>query len=268
MSAAGVAGLGLALPHCALAQEKMAQTARVTVGFPPGDMADVLARLISEDMRGKYAENVFIDNKPGAAARMAIASFVRYKNDGTDVLFTPGAMVVLFPHVFEKLAYDPLKELTPVTRVVTSSYSLAIGPAVPAEVKTLEQYLAWARKDPANSAYATSGAGTGIHLTAEYLAKLSNTPLRMVPSRGGSPAANDLVAGQIPAQMAATPSLIEFARAGKVRFLGVSSNAYFTASWTPISDDPGQCFRGWRTPFQTDPGQGFSLKPDRRGARE
>ncbi|RYY70207.1 MAG: hypothetical protein EOO24_49970, partial [Comamonadaceae bacterium] len=103
------ASLSLALPH-ALAQQALPQ-ARVTVGFPPGDMADSVARLVIDQVRGKYAETMIIDNKPGAAARMAITQFTKYKTDGSDILFTPGAMIVLFPHVFEKLTYDPIKDL-------------------------------------------------------------------------------------------------------------------------------------------------------------
>ena len=216
------AGLSLVMPR-AFAQDAAVRNARVTVGFPAGDMADSLARLISEHIRGKYAEAMLVDNKPGAAARLAITGFVKYKTDGSEVLFTPGAMITLFPHVFEKLPYEPLTELKPVTRIATSAFGLAVGPAAPAEVKTLEQYLAWARRDARNGSYATSGAGSGIHLTAEYLARLAKTPLTMVPYKGGAPAMADLVGGQIPAQMATIPSLIEHARAGKIRFLAVSS---------------------------------------------
>ena len=222
LGALSAAGLGLALPQLARAEGSL-KTARVTVGFPAGDMADGVARLVSENIRGKYAEAVVVDNKPGAAARMAISQFVKYKADGSEVLFTPGAMVALFPHVFEKLPYEPLTELTPVTRVATSAFGLAVGPAVPAEVKTLEQYLAWARKDPKNGSYATSGAGTGIHLTGEYLARLTKTPLTMIAYRGGAPAVADLIAGQVPAQMATIPSLIEHVRGGRARFIAVSS---------------------------------------------
>lgn len=221
LGGAAAAGLSLALPP-AFAQQALAQ-ARVTVGFPPGDMADSVARLVTDHVRGKYGETMIIDNKPGAAARMAITQFTKYKTDGSEVLFTPGAMIVLFPHVFEKLTYDPLKDLKPVTRIATASFGLAVGPGVPAEVKTLDQYLAWTRKDAKNGSYGTSGAGTGIHLTAEYLSRLAKTPLTMVPYRGASLAVNDLIAGQIPAQMATIPSLIEHARGGRVRFIAVSS---------------------------------------------
>jgi len=222
LHAGATAALGLALPGLARAADDL-KNARITVGFPAGDMADSLARVVADFIKGKYAENVLVDNKPGAAARIAIGSFVGTKADPSEVLFTPGAMIVLFPHVFQKLQYDPLKDLEPVTKIANASFGLGVGPAVPAEIKTLEQYLAWAKKDAKNANYATSGAGTGIHLTGEYLAKLTGTPLSMVPYKGGAPAVADLVAGQIPAQMATIPSLIEHVRGGRVRILAVSS---------------------------------------------
>ncbi|MCL4740037.1 MAG: twin-arginine translocation pathway signal protein [Burkholderiaceae bacterium] len=197
--------------------------AKVTVGFPPGDMADTLARTVADFLKGRYAETTLVDNKPGAAARIAIGSFAGITADPSEILFTPGAMVVLFPHVFKKLPYDPLKDLLPVTRIATTSFGLAVGPSVPAEVRTLAQWLQWCRQDAKNAVYATSGAGTGIHLTGEYLGRLSGTRLTMVPYKGAAPAAADLVGGQIHAQMATVASLIEYARAGKIRFLGVSS---------------------------------------------
>lgn len=227
LGALAAGGIAAALPGSVLAQDKKLDNVRMTVGFPAGDMADNIARIFSEAIRGKYAENIIVDNKPGAAARVATQAFVKYRVDGTEVLFTPGAMVVLFPHVFQQMPYDSLKDLRPVTKIASTAFGLAVGPGCPAEVKTLADYLAWAKKDPKNASYATSGAGSGIHLTAEYLASLSKTPLNMVAYKGASPAAADLVAGQIPAQMATIPSLIEHARAGKIRFLGVSSGERF-----------------------------------------
>jgi tripartite-type tricarboxylate transporter receptor subunit TctC len=218
----GSLGLAGTLPTWAKAPDL--KTVRLTVGFPAGDMADSLARVVSDFIKGDYAETIVIDNKPGAAARIATSLFVKARPDGTEVLFTPGAMVVLFPHVFQKLPYDPMKELVPVTKIATASIGLAVGPAVPPEVKTLDQYLAWCRLDPKNAVYATSGAGTGIHLTGEYLAKLTNVKLSMIPYRGGAPAAADLVAGQVPAQMATIPSLIEHAKAGRARFIAIASD--------------------------------------------
>lgn len=253
-AATATGALGL-WPALAAAQASL-KMAKVTVGFPPGDMADTLARTVADFLKGRYAEAMMVDNKPGAAARIAIGSFVTTPADPSEILFTPGAMVVLFPHVFKKLPYDPLKDLLPVARIATASFGLAVGPSVPAEVRTLAQWLAWCRQDAKNAVYATSGAGTGIHLTGEYLAKLSDTKLSMVPYKGAAPAVADLVAGQVHAQMATVASLIEHARAGRIRFLAVSSAQRVPA----LPDVPTFAEQGFPK-LVTDDFFGFFVRP-------
>lgn len=216
-------GLAVSLPLHAWAEEKMIKTLRVTLGFPAGDMADLIARTVSEKIRGAYAENVIIDNKPGAGGRLGINSFVRLPKNGAEMLFTPGSMLTLYPHVFAKLGYDSLKDVAPVKKVAHSPFCVAVGPAVPEDIKDLKSYLAWAKKSPNNAMYGSSGNGTPMHLTGAYVALLSGVALTMVPYKGGSPAANDLVAGQIPAIFSTVATVIEFARSKKVRILAVSS---------------------------------------------
>lgn len=208
--------------------------AKVYTGFPAGDMIDTIARTFAERLRGNYADNVLVENKPGAGGRIAISSLKSMAADGTNVLFTPAPMVTLYPHVFKNLAYDPMKDLVPVARTSVAAYALSVGPGVPASVDTLAKYLDWCRANPKQASYGTSGAGTTIHLTGAYLAKLSGVPLTMVPYRGGSLAANDLIAGQIPAVMSTVPSVLEYVKAGKARFLAVSS----PARWPGLPDVP------------------------------
>lgn len=215
--------LAAGVPLHAWADEKMFKTLRVTLGFPAGDMADLMARTTAEKVRGVYAENVIIDNKPGAGGRLAINSFVRLPKNGAEMLLTPGAMLTLYPHVFAKLGYDPLKDVVPVKKIAHSPFCVAVGPGTPEAIQDLKSYLEWAKKDPANAMYGTSGNGTPMHLTGAYVALLSGVPLTMVPYKGGSPAANDLVAGQIPAMFSTVASVIEFARSKKVRILAISS---------------------------------------------
>lgn len=216
-------GLAASLPLSAWADDKPIKTLKVVLGFPAGDMADLIARTVSEKVRGVYAESVIIDNKPGAGGRLGISSFVRMPKSGAELLFTPGAMLTLYPHVFTKLSYDPLIDVVPLKKVAHSPFCVAVGPSVPDEVKDLKSYLEWAKTNPSNAMYGSSGNGTPMHLTGEYVALLSGVPLTMVPYKGGSPAANDLVAGQIPAIFSTVATVIEFARSKKVRILAVSS---------------------------------------------
>lgn len=224
IAAAGAPAILGSLMTSADAQEKLLDNMRITVGFPPGDFADGIARIFSENLRGKYASNVLVDNKPGAGTRLATQAFIKYRPDGSEALFTAGAPLVLFPHVFKQLPYDSLKDLQPVTRIVNSTFVFGVGPACPPEVKTLADYLVWAKKDPKNGSYATSGAGSGLHLTMEYLSTLTNTPLNMIAYKGASPGAADLVAGQIPAMIASIASLLEYHKAGRVRLLAITGH--------------------------------------------
>ncbi|MGN1055944.1 MAG: Bug family tripartite tricarboxylate transporter substrate binding protein [Comamonas sp.] len=218
----GAASLAAALPLQVWA-DSVIKTLKITLGFPAGDMADLIARTAAEKIRGTYAENVVIDNKPGAGGRLGVTSFVRLPKNGSELLFTPGSMLTLYPHVFAKLSYDALKDVVPLQKVAHSPFCVAVGPAVPDDIQDLKSYLAWAKKDPANAMYGSSGNGTPMHLTGAYVALLSGVPLTMVPYKGGSPAANDLVAAQIPAVFSTVATVIEFARSKKVRILAVSA---------------------------------------------
>lgn len=208
--------------------------AKVITGFPAGDMIDTIARTFADKIKGEYADIVLVDNKPGAGGRLAVTAMKGLPADGANILFTPAPMVTLYPYVFNNLPYDPMKDLTPVARTSSAAFGLSVGPGVPASVKTLAQFLDWCRANPDKASYGTSGAGTTIHMTGANLARLSGVPLTMIPYKGGSLAANDLIAGQVPAVMSTVPSVIEFVKAGKARFLAVSS----PERWPGLPDVP------------------------------
>lgn len=231
-AAGGLSLLG-AGPLWAQGANKLA-TSKITNGFPAGDMIDTIARAFAEKLKGTFAEVVIVDNKPGAGGRIGVTAMKGLPADGANLLFTPAPMIVLYPHVFKTLSYDPLKDVTPVARTAVACYALSVGPAVPASVKTLAQFLDWCRANPKQASYGTSGAGTSIHLTGAHLSKLSGVPLTMIPYKGGSLAANDLIAGQVPAVMSTVSSVAEFVKAGKARFLAVSS----AQRWPGFADVP------------------------------
>lgn len=237
MMGLGAAGAGLSLLGTtsvwAQSGPRLAQS-KIVTGFPAGDMIDTIARQFAERLKGSFATTVLVDNKPGAGGRIAVTALKGQPADGSNLLFTPAPMIVLYPHVFKSLAYDPLKDVTPVARTAVACYALSVGPAVPASVKTLPQFLDWCKANPGQASYATSGAGTTIHLTGANLARLSGVPLTMVPYKGGSPAATDLVGGQVPAMMSTVASVMEYAKAGKARILAVSS----AQRWPGLPDVP------------------------------
>jgi tripartite-type tricarboxylate transporter receptor subunit TctC len=213
---AALVASAFALPT-ALAQER---TTRIFVGFPPGGSADVIARVLAEKLRVSLGQNVIVENKPGAAGRLVLGELKRMPPDGQSLVLSPSGAVVIAPWLYNNLAYDPIKDFTPVARVVTFDFAITAGPGAPAgDIKTV---LAWLKANPAKANYATSGAGTVPHFTGVLLSQASGVPLTHVAYRGGAPAAQDLIGGQIPLMVDTASETLEHHKAGKVRILAVT----------------------------------------------
>lgn len=218
----GVAGL-LASIHGTLAWPQRAAV-RVCVGFPPGSAADVVARLVATRLAQSGVPHV-VDNRAGAGGRLAVDNVRQSPADGSAMLVTPDAMMTIYPHVYRKLSYRPLIDLQPVTALCTVPLGFAVGPSVPAEVRTLVDFVHWAKANPAQSTYGTSGPGTTLHFTGWMLAQAAGLELTHVPYRGSVLALQDMAGGQIAASVNVLGELLPFAQAGKVRILAVSSPA-------------------------------------------
>src|SRR6478752_9750165 len=136
---------------------------RIIVPFPAGGGTDILARLIADKMRGTYAPAVIVENRVGASGRTGVEAVKNAEPDGTTLLFTPDFLMTVYPHSFRKLSYDPLKDFVAVAVVASSGLALAAGPALPAEIKTVKGYLAWAKANPKQASYATTSAGGTPH---------------------------------------------------------------------------------------------------------
>jgi tripartite-type tricarboxylate transporter receptor subunit TctC len=216
---AALAAMTLALP-AAKAQDK---TMRILVGFPPGGSADVIARLLADKLRVSLGQNVIVDNKPGAAGRVVLGELKRAAPDGQTLAVSPSGAMVIAPWLYSNLGYDPVKDFTPVSRLSTFDFAITAGPAAPAgDVKAV---LAWMKANPAKANYATSGAGTVPHFAGQLLSQAAGVQLTHVPYRGGAPAAQDLIGGQIPLMVDTASETIEHHKAGKVRIVAVTGEA-------------------------------------------
>ncbi|NDZ13220.1 ABC transporter substrate-binding protein [Variovorax sp. WS11] len=213
---AALAAGALAMP-LALAQER---NTRILVGFPPGGSADVVARLLADRMRVSLAQNVIVDNKPGAAGRLALSELKRSVPDGSTLIFSPSGAMVIHPWLYANLGYDTAKDFTPISLVSTFDFAVTAGPGAPAgDLKTV---LAWMKANPSKANYATSGAGTVPHFAGLLLSQAAGVPMTHVAYRGGAPAAQDLIGGQVPLMVDTAVETIEHHRAGKVRILAVT----------------------------------------------
>ena len=219
----GVAGASLALPTVAWAQEPL-DSLKILVGFPPGGSADVVSRHLADKLAPSYARSAIVDNRPGAAGRIAIDALRASPPDGRTLLLTPASTVTVYADIYRNLTYSPFIDLVPVSLAATFVHGLAVGPLVPAEVKTLAQFADWAKANPAKASCGNPGEGSFPHFLTLVLAKALGAPIQPVPYRGGAPALNDMLANQLAALMLPDGSFLPYGKDKGVRVLATSGD--------------------------------------------
>ena len=123
-------------------------TATIVTGFPAGGTSDTTCRRVATGLQPAYAKAVVVENRTGAGGQIAITYVKGRPADGATMLQTPTSMLTIYPHIYRKLPYDPVADLTPVSLACVFDFGFAVGPAVPASIKTVPEFLAWARTDP------------------------------------------------------------------------------------------------------------------------
>jgi tripartite-type tricarboxylate transporter receptor subunit TctC len=218
LALAALTALASAAPLPAPAQDK--PPVKILVGFPPGGSADIVARLLADKMRASLGQNVLVENKPGAAGRVVLGDLKRAAPDGTTFVLAPSGALVVLPWLYKNLGYDPAKDFTPVARVVTFDFAITAGPAAPpGDIKAI---LAWMKANPGKANYGTPGAGTVPHFTGVLLSQGAGIPMTHVAYKGGAPAVNDLLGGQVPLVIDTPLETIEHHRAGKLRIVALT----------------------------------------------
>jgi len=172
---AGLAALGALAPFAARAQAL--EQVKIINGFPAGGTADATSRRVGDKLGGTaFARNAAVtENKPGAGGRIAVESVKNAAPDGATLLLTPYSCTSIYPHIYRKLSYDPFKDLAPVSIAAVMHHGLAVGPMVPASVKSVKDYVAWAKANPDKASYGSPAAGSIPHFLG---ALLSGTPTR------------------------------------------------------------------------------------------
>jgi tripartite-type tricarboxylate transporter receptor subunit TctC len=205
------------IPLSTWAQDKPAL--KILVGFPPGGSADLLARLIGEGLKDEFA-SVIVENKPGAAGRIALGQVKRAAPDGQTVVILPSGPMVLFPHVYKKLDYDAVADFTPISLLAHFQFGVVAGPSSGA--KTIGDMVAKAKAEPGKQTYGTPGAGTLPHFMGVMFAQKAGAELTHIPFQGGGPANTALLGGHIHYKFDVVTETAELHRAGKVRVIGVT----------------------------------------------
>ncbi len=189
------------------------------IGFPPGSSADAVGRMIAEQISKTLGRSIVVTNKPGAGTTIA-AQYVATAR--TPMLFNADfATLATMPHLMGKIPYDPEKDFAPISLFARVPVMLAVSPSLP--VNNLKEFIAWGKSQRDSVPYASSGLGTPHHLAGELVKDMTGVPMSHVPYKGGGPAINDLMAGQIMVAMVDVASAKAFVAAGKIRGIAVGS---------------------------------------------
>jgi len=193
---------------------------RIVVPFPAGGTSDILSRAIGQKLTEEWKQPVVVDNRPGASANIG-AEIVVKSPPGGYTLLCASTIHTINPSLYRKLAYDPIRDFTPITLIATTSQVLAVHPSLP--VKTVKELIAYARKRPGQINYSSAGNGSQPHLTAELFKTRTGIDIVHVPYKGAPPAMNDLLAGHVALSFATSPSAVPHVKTGKLRALAVST---------------------------------------------
>ncbi len=221
IQSAGATVLLAGIGRSALAQAL--ETARIVVGFPPGSTPDALARRVAEKLVSLgYARAALVDNRPGAGGQIAVSNVKGAAPDGASILLTPMAILGVYPHTYKKLPYDPVADLTPVSMGATFDVGFAVGPAVPESVRTIPEFMAWCKANPAKASFGSPAPGSPLHFTGIMLGRAAGVELTHIGFRGTQAAIPDLLSGQLPALCGPLGEFLRHLPGGKVRVLGTS----------------------------------------------
>ena len=194
---------------------------RVLIPFPAGGASDTIGRSVGDQLASQLGQPVVIDNRPGAAGRLATEMLARAEPDGYTLLVGGVGPMAISPAVYRKLPYDTLRDFVPITLVGEIINVMVIHPA--SGVKSVPEFIAWRKKRSGDVRYGSSGPGQLDHLAGEFFQRLANIPLTHVPYKGGGPALIDLVAGDLQLMFSTYVVALPHINAGRLRAIAVTS---------------------------------------------
>ena len=225
----GAAASMLGLTHLPNFAQTRLENLRIIVGFPPGGTTDAFARRIAEKMRGTYANNVIVDNKPGAGGQIGVTTLKSAAADGAHILYSPASMLTIYPHSYTRLSYAQ-SDVTPIGIGHSTDHAFVVGPAVPESVKNIKDFVEWAKANPGKASIGNPAAGSMPHLLAGRLAMLGGFQITNVPFAGSGPAIPQVMGGQLAGMSSPLGDWVQHHKGGKIRILATSGpdRAVFT----------------------------------------
>jgi tripartite-type tricarboxylate transporter receptor subunit TctC len=219
MSLACTGGLAAIFPDaiCTAAAET---ASRMLVGFGAGGAIDVIARMLVEGMKD-YAPSFIVDNRPGAGGRLALGGLKSSPADGSAMILAPASNFAVYPHVYKTLGYDAFGDFVPVTTVCSFPFLITVGPLVPADVRTLADFVKWCAANPKQASYGTAAAGSMLHFTGVTLARTGRFEFVHLPY-GGPGGIQDLIGGRIAATIYPIGTALPYVQSGAIRALATT----------------------------------------------
>jgi tripartite-type tricarboxylate transporter receptor subunit TctC len=204
----------------AAAQDFPSRPITLIVPYAAGGGNDVMARVAAEKMSKTLGQQVVVENRGGAGGSIATRQIAKSAPDGYTLGLGGTGTLAINPTLYANVGYDPRKDFAPVGLIATSALVVLVHPSLP--VRTIPELIALAKKDPGKLTFASAGAGSGIHLAAEYFAALAGVKLTHVPYKGTGPALTDLIGGHVSMYFSSLPPAVGLMRDGKVRALAVT----------------------------------------------
>ena len=241
-----LAAFALGFAGAALAQSYPSRPVKVIVPFPPGDAADILSRLIGPKVSERMGQPVIVENRAGASGQIGLEVLKNAAADGYTIGVGQGGNLVVAPHTYKKLPYDPLRDFVPVAILATNYLAVVANPGVP--FKSAAEMVAWAKANPGRLTLATNGEGGFPHLAFEHLAVMGDFKFQHIPYKGAAQIVTDVMGGQVQLGIGAYTSLSPHVLSGRLRLIAVTNPVRVpNKPELPIFADavPGYDSRGW-----------------------
>ena len=206
-------------PFAVEAQDYPMRPVKIVVPFSPGGAVDGPMRVIAQELSKRLGQQIIVDNKPGAGATIGADIVAKSPPDGYTLLLASQTNAISAT-MYQKLPFDPIEDFAPISLLGREPGVLVVNPALP--VKTLQEFIAYAKERPGQIDYASSGNGSGQHLFAALLASSTGMKLNHIPYKGSAQATTDLLGGQVMMSIPGTAGMVGHIKAGKLRALAVT----------------------------------------------
>jgi len=210
------------LPNIVLGQSYPAKPVRIIVGSAAGGPIDLVARLTAQRLTQAFDQQFVIENRVGAGGTIAGEYVAKSARDGYTLSMGSAATLCIAPAVYPKLGYDSVADFSPISVIAATSFVMTVHPSLPA--RSVKEFIALAKARPGQLRFGSAGSGSGTHLSVELFKSMAKVDVLHVPYKGGSQAIVDVLSGQIEFMFATIGSAMPYAKAGRLRALGVTGS--------------------------------------------